>query len=285
MTDRLSDVRRQRESVVQLRSIVIAMRGIAASRAQNARLLVPGISAYADAISGSIGQALRMLVHDQRRPPHERHENRCLILFCAEQGFAGAFNERILEAAARRSQAKVVLMIGSRGVALALERGLSLAWSAPMVTHPDGIPRLANAVAEALYEFIEDLDINCVDVVFAQPMSGGAVSVESRSLIPIDFERFAIPLDQNPPIATLPPDVLLDRLAREYIYAQICEACVYAFAAENEARMTVMTAAKANIETKLAVLSRRESELRQQEITAEVVELTAGTEAISRRRP
>jgi len=282
MSDRLSDVRRQRDSVAQLKTIVIAMRGMAASRAQSARSLVPGIRAYADAISRAIGQALRMIDHDHRVPPHVRRENSCLILFCAEQGFAGAFNERILDAARKRPNAKAILVIGTRGIALAGERRLALAWSAPMVTHIEGIPSLANEVAEALYELIENAGVNRVDMVFARATSGGsAVRIECRSLIPIDFERFTLPINQDAPITTLAPTVLLDRLAVEYVYAQICEVAMQAFAAENESRMMVMTAAKANIEAKLDVLSRRENELRQQEITAEVVELTAGRQAIS----
>ena len=59
---------------------------------------------------------------------------------------------------------------------------------------------------------------------------------------------------------------------------------MHAFAAENEARMMAMAAAKTNIGTKLAALSQREQQLRQEEITTEIVELTAGAEA-SRTTP
>jgi F-type H+-transporting ATPase subunit gamma len=43
--------------------------------------------------------------------------------------------------------------------------------------------------------------------------------------------------------------------------------------------MLAMLAARNNIETKLSLLTRRERQLRQQEITTEVVELAAGAEA------
>jgi hypothetical protein len=43
--------------------------------------------------------------------------------------------------------------------------------------------------------------------------------------------------------------------------------------------MMAMASAKTNIETKLGTLLRRERQLRQEEITTEIVELAAGAEA------
>jgi hypothetical protein len=47
----------------------------------------------------------------------------------------------------------------------------------------------------------------------------------------------------------------------------------------NEARMMAMASAKTNIETKLAGLAQRERQLRQEEVTTEIIELAAGAEA------
>ena len=54
---------------------------------------------------------------------------------------------------------------------------------------------------------------------------------------------------------------------------------MHAFVAENEARMVAMVAAKNNTEAKLAALLQRERQLRQEEITTEIIELVAGAEA------
>ena len=83
---------------------------------------------------------------------------------------------------------------------------------------------------------------------------------------------------------TLAPQALLERLAAEYVYAQLCEAAMQAFVAENDARMAAMAAAKNNTESKLAALKQREQQLRQEEITTEIVELATGAEA-SRTTP
>jgi F-type H+-transporting ATPase subunit gamma len=80
-----------------------------------------------------------------------------------------------------------------------------------------------------------------------------------------------------PPIVTLPPEQLLDQLAEEYVYAELCAAVMLSYAAENEARMQAMIAARSNVERKLDELTASYRNLRQEEITAEIIELSAGT--------
>jgi F-type H+-transporting ATPase subunit gamma len=281
MTERLADIVAQIQNVRQLEAVVTAMRGIAASRAQQARSLLAGIKAYTEVISGAIGRALSLVPPDRAAPAQSRRGGCGLILFCAEQGFAGAFSERVLEAAIGDLAGATVFLVGTRGVAVANERGLRPAWSAPMAAHAGAIPSFANRVADALYERVADGTVARVDMVFSHSRSGGSIEIARHSLLPIDLARFARPVQNQPPLTALAPWVLLQRFASEYVYAQLCEAAIEAFAAENEARMMAMAAAKANIESKLASLSQRAHQLRQEEITTEIVELAAGAEALS----
>ena len=230
-------------------------------------------------ISRAIGQALSLLPSDMATSPPLRHARLGLILFCAEQGFAGAFSERVLDAAAGDLGDAATLIVGTRGAVVANERGIKPAWSAPMATHVDAIPSFANRLADALYGYVAAGTIAKVDILFSRSVSGSGIHIDRHSLLPIDFERFARPLEKLAPLTTLAPQLLLERLTTEYVYAQLCEAAMHAFEAENEARMMAMASAKTNIETKLADLSRRERQLRQQEITTEIVELAAGAEA------
>ena len=52
-----------------------------------------------------------------------------MIALCAEQGFADAFNERVLDAVARLpvTAPRPLLLVGSRGLAMAQERGETIA--------------------------------------------------------------------------------------------------------------------------------------------------------------
>lgn len=282
MAERLANVVTQIRNVRQLEAVVTAMRGIAASRAQQARSLRDGIDAYSRVISRAIGQALNLLAVDTMAAAPLRRHRLGLILFCAEQGFAGAFSERVLDAAADDLAGATALVVGTRGAAVAAERGVAPAWTIPMANHVDAIPRFANQLADALYGYVADGAVTKVNIVFSRSVAAGGILIDRRSLLPIDYKSFARPVERLAPLTTLMPALLLERLAAEYVYAQLCETAVHAYEAENEARMLAMTAAKTNIGAKLVGLAQRERQLRQEEITTEIVELAAGAEA-SRR--
>lgn len=285
MAERLADIVAQIQNVRQLESVVTAMRGIAASRAQQGRSLLAGIEAYTQVISEAIGQALTLMPAEDTATTCSRRDRRGLILFCAEEGFAGAFSERVLDAVKNDVAGATVFLMGTRGVAVAEERGVHPDWRTPMATGAGAIPGLANRIADALYRHVADGSIVEVDVAFSHGRAGSGVQIDRHSLLPIDLARFPRQVRNLPPLTTLAPPMLLERLAAEYVYAQLCEAAMHAFAAENEARMMAMAAARTNIKSKLDGLSQREHQLRQEEITTEIVELAAGAEALGAGNP
>jgi F-type H+-transporting ATPase subunit gamma len=278
MTERLPDIVTQIQHVGQLEAVVAAMRGIAASRAQKGRSLLAGIEAYTNVVSRAIGQALSLLAPDTIAPPSHRRAKLGLILFCAEQGFAGAFSERVLDAASDDLGGAVNFIVGTRGAAVASERGVMPAWSAPMATHIDAIATFANRLVDALYGYVASGIVAKVDILFSRSIPSSGIVIDRHSVLPIDFRRFSEPIGKQAPLTTLSPRLLLERLAAEYLYAQLYQAAMHALEAENEARMLAMVSAKTNIETKLAALTQRERQLRQEEITTEIVELAAGAE-------
>lgn len=279
MAERLAEVSAQIQNVRQLEAVVVAMRGIAASRTQHARSLLPGIDAYSSVVSRAIGQALSLMPADPPRGTASGHDRLGLILFCAEQGFAGAFSERILDDASADLASSTTFLIGTRGLVVARERGLEPSWAAPMATHVDAVPSLANDIADALYERFVDRALSTIQMIVPRSTPAGGIHIERHSLLPLDVASFQGPSRAIPPLTTLSPKELLERLTAEYVYARLCEAAMHTYEAENQARMMTMTAARNNIETRLTGLAQREQQLRQEEITSEIVELAAGAEA------
>lgn len=283
MAERLSDVTARIRTVHQLSAVITAMRGIAAARSREARAHLDGIRAYADTIAAGIGHALAFLPVDERGTALPSGPGlRLVIALCAEQGFAGAFSEHVLEAAvaARGPDAGGGLFIvGDRGLLVAEERGLAWDWSAAMVGHPDQVARLASEIADALFARLERVPVAQVCLLHAVPGGGEAMEVATKQLVPFDFHRFPLARRAVPPLITLAPDVLLARLVAEYVFAEITEAVMLSFAAENEARMRAMIAAHTNVENTLNTLVARSRQLRQEEITNEIVELAGGAAA------
>jgi F-type H+-transporting ATPase subunit gamma len=284
MTDRLSDVEARIGSVQQLSSVVGAMRGIAAARSREARQQLDGIRSYSKAIASAIGEALALLPDGRASSSRTGSQGRqAVIAFCAEQGFAGNFNERVLDAAlAITAQPTELMLVGDRGLMIAGERGLKIAWSMPMIAHVDQAADLTNAVVEATYGRLDAGDIEQITIVHASPGNAEDFQIVTRRLVPFDYRRFAIEPGTAAPLITLPGDVLIERLAEEYIFAELFEAVILSFSAENEARTRAMIAARTNVSKTLDDLVARSRQLRQEEITNEIVELASGAQSADR---
>jgi F-type H+-transporting ATPase subunit gamma len=278
MTERLADINARIDGIGQLKAVVNAMRGIAAARAQQARGQLAAVDSYAATIAAAIGRTLALDPID--RPGAASQSTRpALVLFCAEQGFAGAFSERVLDAAGADLATSELFLIGTRGGVAAAERNIGASRKIPMPSHSQGIPKLADTIAEALYTRIATGEIDRLDAVFSERQPGHGIEVKRLRLFPFDMAQFPRPSDANAPLLNLAPEVLLSELTADYLHAQLCTAALHAFAAENEARMEAMAAARNQIERQLSELQATQRHVRQEEITAEIIELAAGETA------
>jgi F-type H+-transporting ATPase subunit gamma len=286
MTERLSDVETRIGTVHQLAAVITAMRSIAAARSREARGQLMAIRAYAAMIATAISHALAFQSEPRRPPPAPERARgevatHVIIGLCTEQGFAGVFNERVLDHVRHLKDAEPraatdLLLVGDRGLMVAEETGLAVDWSGPMIAHTGQVATLANRIVEALYERLDRGRVARVTLVHAIPGASPALEVVEKRLVPFDFGRFPLSRTAVAPLLTLSPNVLLARLVEEYVFAELCEAVMLSYAAENEARMHAMIAARNNVAGRLESLIARSRQLRQEEITNEVTELAAG---------
>jgi F-type H+-transporting ATPase subunit gamma len=290
MSERLADVENRIGTVHKLATVISAMRGIAASRAREARRHVDGIRVFAATIGSAIGGALTLEpAPDRGAPaPTPTDARRAVVVLAAEQGFAGAFSERVFDAAAPLlAVPHELILAGNRGLLVATERGIAVDWSAAMIAHPAQVGALAARLTEAVYERLAAGQISSVSVVHAAPAepgspedqagAAGGTVVVTKQLVPFDYSRFPAPATGIAPLTNLPPARLAARLAEEYVFSEFSEAVMLSFAAENEARMRAMIAAHDNVTASLDELVASARRLRQEEITAEIVELATAT--------
>jgi len=278
MTERLAEITARIDGIRQLGAVVNAMRGIAAARAQQARRQLGAVDTYAAGIAAAIGSVLPFLpAHGAAHAP--KPAKTVLVLFCAEQGFAGAFSERVLTSVGPALATSEIFLIGTRGVMAIAELGRKADWTSPLPSHSTGIPGMADRVSDALYARIATGEIGRLEAVFSLWQPGAAMRIERLSLFPFDYSTVPKPKSAEPPMMDMPPAALIDALTADYMHAQLCRAGLHAFAAENEARMAAMAAARTQVERQLASLQARQRAVRQEEITDEVIELAAGETA------
>ncbi|HVW48816.1 MAG TPA: FoF1 ATP synthase subunit gamma [Trinickia sp.] len=277
MSNELGVVQARLGTVGELASVVTAMRGIAAARTRDALERLPGIRACADQISAAIADAMTLALPlpSELPTPARTSDTQILIVIGTEQGFVGAYNHRVMQAARRPSADAVeYFIVGDRAQLVAEEFDYRASWSAEMAAHVDAVPELAGRIVGALYGRLQDGGVSRVALVHGAPQPVEGASIATTSLLPFDFGRFEAVHRRLPPIVALPVRELLERLAEEYVYTQICEAIVLSFAAESEARMRTMMAARRNIDETALQLTMEYRRLRQEQITAEIVELS-----------
>lgn len=278
MTERLADISARIDGIRDLGAVVNAMKGIAAARAHVARGQVDAVDSYA----ATIATAMSRVMGSENRPPKDNDTGKLgLLVFCAEQGFAGAFSERVLDSLDGTLDAETLFLIGTRGLSIIQAREVNPHWSAALPSHTAGIPKLANQITTAIYRVVSEGRIDALDVVFSGWESGRPSLVRQR-LFPVDLSGLAPTKERA--LTQLPDDILLTSFGQEYFNAQVCKAALHAFAAENEARMEAMTSAGRQIAREMEAFQATLRRVRQEAITAEIIELSTGA-ASSQDRP
>ena len=287
MSGKLGEIEARIGATHQLEAVVGAMRAIAAARSRDAHARLAGIRACAAAAGAAIGDVLAFDPSSASTSATKADDGaEVCIVIGAEQGFVGGLNDRIAGEALRRPPAcsRHWLLVGTRLASACAERGMGEAWSVSMAAHPAAVPHLAARVSDALYARLADGE-RATRVTLTHALPGESrLRIVQRTLIPFDFARFDVTPRPLPPLVNVAPARLLSGLVGLYVSFELCEALILAFAAENEARVRAMLAARTNVRQRLDALSQQYRAMRQDEITSEIVELTTGREAAQRTR-
>lgn len=263
-------------SLHELRDLMRALRALAAARVQEAQAALTGIRRHVSVVEDSIAAGLELFSSADRvgLPPGPDGPG-VVIAICSEHGFVGAYNERVLDRAAQQmAGGGQLVIVGHRGATLAAERGLAVARRFPMPTHTGGVLALTRRTADFLATAPE------ATIIYGAYRHAGLYEVAVRRVLPLDPSVFRAGAAPARPLHHLPPAALLQRLAGEYLFAELTATVMESLASENGARLAVMEAADRNIAEKLEALIRRAHGLRQNAITEELLDVATGAQAI-----
>ena len=274
---RATVLRARTASIEELSRVVTAMRSLAAAQVQEAERALPGIRRCAEIVGNAIARTRPLLgasIAPMDVPPR-------LVVVCSERGFVGGFNEHLIEHAAAMPEAAAghTWIVGTRGVQLARSRRLATEWTIPMATHARGVFDAADALAAEIEQRLARGELGGLAVLATRHRPGEPAAIERRLLLPLPAveERLAAAL---PPLHHLAPVELLARLVGEYVAGELARALMESLASENAARLQAMEAARHHISDKLGDLRGEANRLRQEEITAELLDVITGAEAV-----
>jgi len=292
--DTLEDLRKKLSGAKDIKSVVRAMKAMAASNITQYEAAVSSLGDYYYTVSLGI---VTWLIHekingvtDNKVPGRSNGKPVCAIVFGSDQGLVGRFNNVMADFVKRSLDAlpgnKTLWVIGERVQLLLADAGLM---AAKTFTVPNAIDAVTPLIGQILAE-IGDLTERQPETQFyifhnqPKPLAGYEPAVQR--LLPLDerwrhdFDQVKWPTSKLPELIGDPGPALL-ALINEYLFVSLFKACAESLASENASRLEAMQRADKNIGNLLDSLGHKFQRLRQSSIDEELFDVVSGFEALN----
>jgi F-type H+-transporting ATPase subunit gamma len=288
----LETLKRKINSAEELQSLVKTMKALAAASIREHEKAVGSLKEY----HKTVEMGFHILL--QNRPDGEVFEARpveknrlCAIIFGSERGMCGQFNEKISGFAIDRMnkleiklQDRTVFALGDRVIVRLEEAGQPIEESFSISGSNIGFTLqevLINIEKSRLKK-----DINHIVLFYNRPATGTSFHPFMVYLLPFDPEWIRNLSGKKWPSRTLPAftmdwDRLFSSFTRQYLFFSLYSAFVESIASENASRLASMQVAEKNIEERLKELKTQFYGQRQDFITAEILDIVTGFEALT----
>lgn len=290
--EELDKLERRIHTTRDLQSVVGVMKSVAASRVHEYDEAVSSIEAYGLTIATGLQIAMRNRPHELARP-RESGKRLGAVIIGSDQGLCGDFNERIVEYAfgsmdtlGSAPDARSVVAVGRRAAAYMETSGRPPEERFVFGELRDTYGETILPVLQKIEEWDLRAGIDRIALFYNSPTAGATFESRLEYLLPPDIEwltRLAESRWTGPSLPTFSIgwEEMFSRLVNHHIFFILYRAFVASMASENTSRLRAMEAADKNIDERLDDLRTRYNKVRQAAITAELLDISTGYEAVS----
>lgn len=273
------ELRDRRHAVEAVRDVVSAMRATAAGRIQAAQRAMAAARQYREIVArglGAVGPAARLIA------PHANSGGVLLIVLTSEQPLCGGFNHAVVERAIRahqefsRSGKVKLLAVGQRGSRVIASRGLLPDQIEPGATSLGGVRDLVRRLSTRADHGYASGKLAAVDVVYARYHSVSEQVPTVERVLPLDPSVVPFPSRPVTFCRYLPEPELVAGLVSQFAFISLYHAAAESYASEQASRLVAMDGATRNTSRMVDELVGLERRERQNDITRQMLELTAG---------
>jgi F-type H+-transporting ATPase subunit gamma len=293
----LKEVKTKIGAVKKTKQITKAMNMVAASRLRGAQNNMEGFRPYAEKFAEILG-GLSGRAGDETSPlllPHEEVIKKHIILCTSDRGLCGGFNAHLIskagsfikEAGDDEDIEFSVTNFGKKGRDWCRKKQI------PRISEHIGVIgtvikfNIASSVGKGLIDGFLNGEYDEVYVVYSEFISMGRQVATIKQLLPIpplETDEDEIE-DQDKPylaehICEPSPDELLGELLPMSVYAQLYRALLETSTSEHAARMMAMDNASKACDDMIENLTLAYNKARQATITAELMDIVGGAEAL-----
>ena len=291
----LEDLARHIDVAQDLQSVVRTMKTISAVAIRRHELAEQAMARYRETVELGLQVVLRDLERagDGAAADSPAGGRIAVVLVGSEIGLCGAFNDRLvtfalesLAASGVDADSRLVLTIGARADASWRAEAEPPAGHEEAPATVEALAHTVGAVLTRLDHWREEKSVERLVLFYHRPgEDGGGVPVRAR-LLPIDplwLEALhARPWESRRlPVSIGPPEALLRQLIRQLLFARVFTAVIQSRTAEHAARLAAMQAADRSIADTIDDLHVAHRQRRQNVITAELLDIISGYEAIT----
>ncbi len=287
----LKDVKTQIVGVKKTKQITKAMNMVASSKLRGAQNRIEKFRPYADKF-GQMLHEVSTRAGDSAHPLLEVREEVktvCIVLNTSDRGLCGAFNINIINIAmdVAKEQTKLgrkvqFIVVGKKARDAVVKAGYDILESFVDVMN-DFTFTLATHIGESLIKLYENKEIDEVYVIYGLFVHVAKQIPETMLLLPVKpvgdtDEDHASEVEY---VYEPNENAILNELLPKYVNCQIFRALLDTSASENAARMTAMDNATRNCDDMIKSLTLLYNKTRQATITAELVDIVGGVEALN----
>ena len=292
MGARLRLLRRRIRGVQSTKKITSAMELIAASQIRRAQQRVEQARSYAEQITQAVSDVTSN-ADTLDHPLLERREDRsaaAVLVITSDRGLAGAYNANVLRTTEElvqtlRGEGKEskVYVTGKKGQSYFRfrQRPVEKVWTgfSERPSYDD-----AKDIADTLIEAFAEHEVDEIHAVFTDYISGLTQRATAKRFVPLVVEEVEEEAEGPVPLYLFEPSAeeILERLIPRYVETRVFAALLEAAASEHAARRRAMSAATENAEDLIKTLTREANQVRQTEITTEIMEIVGAAEALEK---
>lgn len=290
----LDRLHKQLDSLDELRTIVKTMKALSAASIRQYDQAVSALATYYRTVERGLHIALKG-TEPATLPPLRHQEPRRLaaIVFGSDHGLCGRFNEEItdyalsrMDSSAADPQNRLLLAVGARVAASLEHEGQRIEEDFFLPGSASQITSTVQQILLKLDEWREQAGVHYVYLFYNRHTGGKGYHPTGFELLPINLHRFHRLEEEAWPTRSLPTftmdrDALLSRLMHQYLFVTIFRACAESQASEHTSRLAAMQSAERNLDERLEEVTMMFRRARQSVITAELLDVVAGFEAIT----
>ena len=291
--DTLESLRSKSEGAKDLKSVVTAMKAMAASNIVQYETAVSALGDYYRTVALGIIAYFKAEkikgISEKKLIKKNKEKQICAIVFGSDQGLVARFNDAMADFVTASLKTlpgkKIIWAVGERVALLLSDVGMPSAKLYPVPNDVNSITPLVTEILNRSQESNERAEINEFYIFHNQPKAGAAYTPVMQRFLPLDekwkdaLQEIEIPSKLLPQVAGNNLDTLFE-LISGYLFVSLFKACAESLASENASRLDAMQRAEKNIGDLLDDLNKKYHRLRQSSIDEELFDVVSGFEAL-----